>query len=115
MATTIKPEDIERHIAQRIEVAQKRTVQFISDFAKYPTAALEGAQGVFDASAQLEALNRVQAQLARGISVEDILEGAHRAILNKARDPHRSTSATSNLIEQCRLAALVFVVEMLED
>ncbi len=115
MATPVNPDIIARYLKQRIDAAQKRVDQFASKFAENPADALEWAQDVFTAAANLEALKRVQARLARGVTVEDILKGSHKEILNKARNPHHSTSWTSNLIEQARLSAMVHVVEMLED
>lgn len=111
----VKPEDIARYVEQRIEIARERMGKFMERFQAYPAEALEWSQEVFDTAALLEALQRFQSQHDKGISLDDILKGCKRDLQNRARNPHRSTSGTSNLIEQSRHAAVAFIIEMLEE
>jgi hypothetical protein len=90
--------------------------------ASDPSWSLGNCDDVFQSAAMIKVTNDTIGSLydaeAKGVSestrIEFLIDHYQHEIMNKARWGQRSTSVTSNLMDQCRLSAMVEMLEILK-
>lgn len=89
---------------------EAKSAKFAKDFAENPAYAMQWSGQYFDHAARYQAAREVLNYFENGITTHDLLCVAMREVMMKAGSPQRSTSPTSNLIEQDLLSAWTKVV-----
>ena len=125
MKTTTTIESLKTKATSVIEFATKEIAEFAADLSKDPGHALEWSSKAFEAAGRIEVWSRVRAwvtptsrevdgpEAARIISIDEVKEEAGKEVHRRAIYPSHSTSAPSNMMDECRLVAWASVVEWL--
>ena len=110
-------EKLQSKLSERAEIAQTRLTSWAKQFAENPAYALSLSKDMFGLAANLAVATEILGMLRTypEVTVELVLEQAHRNMLRGARDPSFSTSPTSNLMAHQTTAAWAALVEMLQD
>lgn len=109
-----------RHIERELEGAKATCAQFADEFAKNPSYAFRWAERAMTAAATLDVYARIQYGLTHdGDNVVDVTAEAivtmhaecTREALRGARNPSRSTSQVSNVMEDAKTSAMAEFVD----
>lgn len=93
----------------------KQIDKFREDIASDAAHALSWGDAVFQAAARVKVINQMTAAAATGMTTERLTATVMQIMTTKARYPSHSSSQTSNLMDQCELAAYAEILEMLQD
>ncbi len=104
---------IRQHIGFKLPYLEGEMKDFAEKFAAHPARTLEWSHDVFDQAAELEVLQRALQMLDHTPKqgVENVGNAILRQAMRGGRFPSRSTSASSNFIEQARVSAMFRVAE----
>ena len=105
---------VRRRIRDERDRAKEALDGFAAELAKDPVYQLGWAEAAYDNAGTYHVLSQVVAALDGGCSAKDALDTVTREALRGARSPQRSTSATSNRLEQAKTAAYAEAIERLE-
>jgi hypothetical protein len=112
MDTKLMLEIVER----KRKFAREELDKFAANMAKNPAYALEWSGGAFTAAGDYEVCSWILAAVDEnaGVGLEKIIKQLERDVLRAARYPSRSTSPTSNLMEQEIARAKAELLETLD-
>lgn len=85
---------------------QENLKKFTADLASDPCYAFSWSLSKFEAAAENEVAHTIRHAYKNGSTAEETQDELTKEALRLAAHPARSTSPTSNLMEQCRAAAL---------
>jgi hypothetical protein len=91
-------EDAIDRLQTKIKANRKALTDWRMKFRKNPRHALEWSEGAFSAAAENQVYERVLGWLRSKASDETVREHAFRELQTASSNPHRSTSAPSNLM-----------------
>ena len=102
-------------LKNRIVTAKKTLEQFKERLDKHPVYAFEWARDAFYAAVEIDLLEEIIPILEEGKRTpEQIAESLQKDLMNKARScGNRSTSQTSNLVDDYRIEVLAQTIEYL--
>lgn len=89
--------------------------QFREDLAKDAAYALSWRSDVFMAAARVKVIDQVIAAIQTDITRERLTATVTQSVTTRARYPSHGSSPTSNLMDQCELAAYAEILEYLQD
>lgn len=105
---------LRERIAHDRDRAKAQLDAWVAKAAEDPVYQLGWAESAFDDAGTYHVLSEVAAALDAGCSAAEALRTVTREALRGARHPQRSTSASSNRLEQAKTAAYAEVIEKLE-
>ena len=99
----------------RYETGIKKIQQFKIDFDKNPLYALDWSRSVFYAAAENDLIETVKLSLKSGERTpEEVGEKLKQELLQRCQScGNKSTSQTSNLVEEYKIEALAKIIEIL--
>lgn len=97
-----------------LEKHEEVTAKMADRFAKDPAYAMGWSLEYFKHAADYSVAKDLKSMFEHGVAVENMLYDFNRALRHKASYPSRSTSPTSNLVDQETLRALTVVVGYLD-
>jgi hypothetical protein len=103
-------DEIKKHASQRIETLTGRLDAFAEAVAESPMRALDNCDADFQRTAELMEWRLLISSLEKH-ELDDVVKGRTLELVRRARRGTKSTSATSNLMNQYRLAALATILE----
>lgn len=101
-----------KFLSRRLESARADIAEFAAKLVADPVHAMGWSDDAFKAAAKVKVFSLVEASLANGASPEDIAKWGVNAAIRAARDPARSSSPTSNIMEQEVAAAWAEIAEL---
>lgn len=97
-----------------LEKHEEMTADLAERFARDPAYAMSWGMEYFKHAADYSVAKDLKSMFEHGVTVESMLNDFSRALRHKASYPSRSTSPTSNLVDQETLRALTVVVGYLD-
>jgi hypothetical protein len=97
-----------------LEKHEEVTADLTERFAKDPAYAMSWGMEYFQHAADYAVAKDLKGMFEHGVDVQSMLNDFNRALRHKASYPSRSTSPTSNLVDQETLRALTKVVGYLD-
>ena len=97
-----------------LEKHEEVTADMTARFAKDPAYAMSWGMEYFQHAADYAVAKDLKSMFEHGVNVQSMLNDFNRALRHKASYPSRSTSPTSNLVDQETLRALTKVVGYLD-
>jgi|GEM_PF-5783490 len=82
------------------EYSQKKIDEFTARFKEHQVYAMTWSDSLFEAVTRKSAVEEIQEALSNGATLDDVEKHLTKEVLQRARFPQRSTSVSSNLVEQ---------------
>lgn len=108
---TLTTEDVTALAARYLSWGIEEIDTFRNDLADDAAYAFEWSSAAMTAAARIRVIKNILQALEAGKSVEQIADHLHKAAMNKAKYPSRSTSAVTNIMAEEELAAHVWALE----
>lgn len=103
---------IARRVAEHIKPGafEEKVAKFAAELVKFPSHTLQWSMSMFSAGADVEVARFVKHIVESGHTYEVLVDEINRKIIQGASSPRRSTSPTSNLIEEEVLAKFASLI-----
>ena len=111
--TVINNEYIVSNLESSLASNQARIAKFAVEVQEYPAHAMAWAMSTFSVAAEIRVLLEVIDALKSGCTLSAAIEHCKQRVLWGASNPPRSTSVTSNLLEQEVVVAYAKTAEQL--
>lgn len=103
--------EIMEELLRRRKVLQAALDKWAVKFGNNPGYALEWAEGIFETAAKFEVNEALIDWFSGDRSYEEIKAIVEQIVVDKAKYPARSTSKTSNLMSDYRLACYAYELD----
>jgi hypothetical protein len=100
--------------SRRLAIARDKITKFQEELELDPAHALSWGTSAFAAAAEIKILRQLVMEFETGATAADVRAYLLGKVLNAAKRPPSSSSATSNLMEQYEMAAVAEIVSELE-
>lgn len=105
---------LSKHLEENRDYAKEKLAVFATELQSNPIYALTWADKQFTFAAYIGVANDVLPMLEAGSTIDHISSVLGESVLRAARTPARSTSPSSNLMEQEKLKILAETLEWIE-